>query len=64
MPSLPSYPHPRHRTGVLRLRLLEKESSGLKWLLRNRRKEDLARMCVLFAHAMGMYARYVACCVS
>lgn len=34
-------------------RLLDKESSGLRWLLRNRRKEDLARIYRLFSRVDG-----------
>ncbi len=38
----------RELLAVHQARLLDKESSGLRWLLRNKRKEDLARMCVGF----------------
>jgi cullin 1 len=34
-------------------RLLDKESSGLRWLLRNKRKEDLARAYHLFTRVDG-----------
>ncbi len=39
-------------------RLLEKEAGGLRWLLRNKSKEDLARLCV---HPLSPHAHIGDC---